>query len=210
MGAFKDLTGKKFGKLTVMSHAGFVLSKGGTKFQIWECVCDCGGKKTCKTINLTTGRNTSCGCNQSRGRPKHGLYYHPLRTTRASIIQRCENPNNTHYEDYGGRGISICREWRESLPAFVDYMISLGWTKYCGESIDRIDNNGNYEPGNVRFASKNTQARNTRRNRVVELNGESKTIAEWSEVLGVPYGRIQTRLFRGWSPERALTEESNK
>src|SRR5690554_4754633 len=114
MGSFNDLTGKTFGLLTVIEHAGVQESAGGARFQMWRCRCECGGEKVSRSNNLVSGRNKSCGC-RSHGHKKHGLYGHPLRSTRSSMIQRCENSNSPAYPDYGGRGIKVCSEWRNSL-----------------------------------------------------------------------------------------------
>lgn len=195
--------------LTVTEHAGVQKTKGGSKCQLWRCHCECGGEKVSRSNYLVSGRTKSCGC-RSHGHKKHGLYEHPLRSTHAAIIQRCENINAPEYKNYGGRGISICAEWRKDLPTFVSYIESIGWVEGCCLTIDRINNFGNYEPGNIRLADKVMQARNTRTNKVVTFRGESKTLAEWADVLGVPYGRIQTRLYRGWPVNRALTEPACK
>ncbi len=203
MSKIRNLVGEKFGLLTVVAHAGTEKSSGGVIFQMWKCECDCGGERVSRSNNLVSGRNKSCGC-RSHGYKKHGMHDHPLRTTRSSIIQRCENPKNPNYKSYGARGIKICDEWRRSLPAFIEHMVSIGWEEGCGLSVDRIDNDGNYEPGNIRLATATTQARNNRRNRLVKYKGQVKTLAEWSEVAGIPYERLRYRLSHGWSVESAL------
>lgn len=209
MGKFNNLTGIKFGRLTVISVHGRAVTSGGTKFYAWLCQCDCGEQKVCRSNALVSGRNTSCGCSSHR-HEKHGLFYHPLYITWSNMIRRCYNQRNKAFNDYGGRGITVCDEWLNSVETFINHMISIGWSHGDSRSIDRIDNDSGYSPANTRLATKVQQARNTRRNTIIEMNGRKASIAEWAEELRVPYGRIQSRVYRGWSPERALLEPSNR
>jgi hypothetical protein len=126
------------------------------------------------------------------------------------MISRCHNNKNPFYKDYGGRGIIVCEEWRHNVEKFINHIISLGWHKQCGLSIDRINNNEGYKPGNIRLATPVTQGRNNRRNFIIEYNGESAPISEWAERIGMPYPRLYTRLLRGWSVERAFSEPSRR
>lgn len=209
MGKFNDLTGSRFGLLTVVSIHGRVTTSGGTRFYTFLCRCDCGNEKICRSNALVSGRNISCGC-KAFGHVKHGLYYHPLYKVWTGMVGRCHNTRSCGYKDYGARGIYVCAEWRESVVHFINYMESIGWVRGVDATIDRIDNDGGYEPGNIRLATKVQQARNFRRNTIVEMNGRRAPIAQWAEELGIPYGRLQSRIYRGWSPERALSEASNR
>jgi hypothetical protein len=122
--------------------------------------------------------------------------------TWCQIKRRCLNSNDTAWPNYGGRGITICDKWAESFEAFFN---DVGPRPSRKHSIDRLNNDGNYEPGNVRWATQREQMQNTRRNRYVTLNGETKTVMEWSRVTGVHFNTIRARLNRGLSPEEALS-----
>lgn len=118
------------------------------------------------------------------------------------MIQRCGNPNSKRYADYGGRGITVCERWK----SFAGFAEDMGPTFSPELSLDRIDNDGNYEPGNCRWATVVEQARNKRNSHRVTFLGQTKTIAEWSELLGLHYDTVHTRLGKqGWPVERALT-----
>lgn len=201
-----DITGQRFGRLVALGP--ITHSPYGT---VWSCQCDCGKTTTTLGTNLRNGNKQSCGC--SRGRPEHlvalntthGLYGHPLHKVWDSIIQRCTNPKSGSYDRYGGRGISMCEEWRHDLPAFYDYVSAL---PHCGEkgySLDRINNDGNYEPGNLRWATSKEQQRNTRLNVMLAHNGKIQCVAAWAEELGISARTLRYRLGRGWPIERALT-----
>lgn len=208
MGAFRDLTGKRYGKLTVKRLDQPVFTAGGTKHNTWLCECDCGNTKICRGNNLASGRNVSCGC-APRHKPKHGYDGHPLQIAWEGMISRCYNKNCKGYKNYGARGITVCPEWRCSPIPFIEYMLDLGWREGQGLSIDRIDNSNSYRPGNIRLATRSEQARNQRRNVLLEFKGRTATMIEWSEVTGIPYRRLQSRIYRGWSAERALAEAAD-
>jgi hypothetical protein len=116
---------------------------------------------------------------------------------------RCYRHKNNQYKDYGGRGISVCDEWLNNFQAFYDWAMSHGYKEEL--TIDRIDNNGNYEPSNCRWATRKEQNNNTRRNRRVEFNNESHTVKEWCDMLGITQSVFYHRLARGWTVEEALT-----
>ena len=118
------------------------------------------------------------------------------------MISRCNEPKNQKYYAHGARGISVCDEWLNDYDAFYIWAIENGYK--VGLWIERIDNNGNYEPSNCRWATRKEQMRNTRRNHFVEYRGERKTIAEWCEILKLNYSTVNGRINRGWSAERAF------
>lgn len=207
MPAFKDLTGERFGMLTVLRHQGKACSLGGTPQHLWLCRCACGSEKVIRGASLRSGKSSSCGCKRHM---RLGHSRHPLYPTFTGIIQRCYNPKSVDYPNYGGRGIEVYREWRDCPERFIDYVRAMGWDEGDSRSIDRIDNNGHYEPGNIRLADRFEQGRNKRSNVVIEFRGRSLTMAEWAEQMNIPYGRLQTRIFRGWPPERALTEPAHR
>lgn len=198
---FINQEGKEYGKLKVGKRI-------GTKCQspLWECDCECGNKTTATTRDLTTGHKQSCGCAVA----ENHFRIHNGKKTRLYCIwkgmrQRCNNPKNHAYHHYGGRGITICKEW-DSFEIFRDWALTNGYEDTL--TIDRKDNNGNYEPSNCRWATQKEQMNNVSYNRRVEWNGEEHTVSEWSEITGISRGVIAARLNNGWSIERTLTEVS--
>lgn len=143
---------------------------------------------------------------------KHGEAHGRLYSVWNMMKQRCGDPNNAYYKNYGGRGIKVCDEWKE-YTAFRDWAITNGYDETAEHgkcTIDRINNNGNYEPGNCRWVSKKEQARNRRSNRFIEYNGKRQTLAEWAEETGIYALTIHNRLKSGWSVEEALTTKPIK
>lgn len=197
-----DLTGRKFGRLTI-------LRRGPDNFQDeiqWLCRCDCGSKiVTVRGSHLKTGNTRSCGCLQpeivSQVNRKHGMWESPEYANWEAMKQRCQNPKSSGYRYYGGRGIKIAPEF-QNFEAFFAYMGPR--PKGCN-SIDRIDNDGDYEPGNVRWTNQRQQMRNTRANRRYEFKEQNLTLIEWSELTGLSLGALCGRLRLGWSLEETLT-----
>jgi hypothetical protein len=125
------------------------------------------------------------------------------------MVQRCTNPAAKDWPDYGGRGITICDRWRESFAAFAaDVGARPARAMPARAMLDRVENNRGYEPGNVRWSTPNEQARNRRSTRVIEYQGQRRSMVEWAEATGIPYSTLRTRLRDGWPIERALTELS--
>ena len=140
--------------------------------------------------------------NYRHGQAKKGQNSKEYRTW-GDMISRCENPSVERYPRYGGRGIKICERWRRS---FADFFADVGAAPSPELTLDRIDNNGNYEPGNIRWATRAEQTKNGSRTRWIEFRGERRTICEWADHVGVNRTTLQARLDRcGWSVERALT-----
>jgi hypothetical protein len=149
------LTGQVFGRLVVQSYQG----KDQLNRSLWQCKCFCGNYKTAVGVEIVRGNTRSCGCLFREGNSsKHKLRYHPLYSTWCSIKSRCLNTNSQRYRDYGGRGIKICDRWMDS---FEDFLKDVG-ERPEGRSLDRVDNDGDYEPGNVRWATAYEQANNRR------------------------------------------------
>lgn len=200
-----DLTGVRFGSLVAVEDVG--RAKDGQV--LWRCRCDCGATHQARAGKLRTGEVTSCGCQKSRKcrevNIKHGLSAQggmtPEYRTWANMIDRCENPRNKQFADYGGRGVRLCDEWRHSVQAFVAYM---GKKPSSRHSIDRIDVNGNYEPGNCRWSTPVEQNRNKRNTRRFVVDGREMTIPEAAHSFGVAEETIRARLKRGLSPIEAV------
>jgi hypothetical protein len=204
-----NIAGKKFGRLIVVAYS----HSNRDKKACWICVCDCGKEVVVSGKSLRNGRTKSCGCYALEVRAKSSTKHGACKNSRANgktleyyiwrgIIARCTNPNNKKYADYGGRGITICDEWRHDYKAFIDY---IGNKPSPGYSIERINNDRNYEPGNIRWATQKEQMNNTRVNRFLTYNGKSQTVSQWADELKIPYNRIAMRLHRGNSVEKALT-----
>ena len=203
MSNFKDLTGQKFGRLTVLSR----LKDDKRKEALWLCKCDCGKLVKVYSYTLRIGRTKSCGC-WKRDNSKKMFSTHKLSNTRvykiwAQMKKRCYNPNYSQFELYGGRGISMCNEWKENFLSFYNWSMANGYNDKL--SIDRIDFNGNYEPNNCKWSTNIEQANNKRNNHFITYNNETHTIAEWERKLGLYKGAVGSRLSRGWSIEKTLT-----
>lgn len=191
MAKFIDLTGMIFGDLIVIK----LHSKKPTK---WLCKCKCGNTSIVDTRNLRSGHTTTCGCSKYKtpANATHKLRNHRLYNVWNGIKQRCNNPNNQRYNMYGGRGIKICDEWNDNFKNFYDWAMDNGYNenaKYGECTIDRINNNGNYEPDNCRIVSFKVQANNTSRNNFITFNGETHTLSQWSEILNISKRKVETK-----------------
>lgn len=197
MGTLKDLTGQRFGRLTVLEYAGVAKNRNAK----WKCKCDCGEVCVVSSSSLLTGHTQSCGClhkeRTSESHATHGMSRTHIFENWQDIRRRCFDPRRKAYKNYGGRGITVCNEWRNDFQAFFDYVSKLDHFGEGGYSIDRINNNGNYEPGNVRWATDTEQARNKRNTIFVEYNGEKIAVTEAAERSGVKAGTIRFRWRSG-------------
>lgn len=201
-----DLTGNRYGRLTVIERAESPMEE-----RHWLCLCDCGNKAVCSTGNLRSGNSRSCGCYQrdkARKRAtKHGHRGERLNWVWSSMKQRCSNPNNVGYKNYGGRGIMVCEEWQEYEP-FRKWALENGYSE--GLLLDRQDNNGNYEPKNCRWVTRIEQNRNKRSNRLITYEGKTMCATEWADELGVPSRLILDRLSLGWNFKDTLTTKTGE
>lgn len=199
MGRFIDLTGQKFGRLTVIERKP---NKG--KRTIWLCECECGTKKEFRQEDLRSGKTVSCGCYLHEKITKHGLYKSREYRRLAGMKNRCSNPNSSHANRYANRGIKVCDEWKNDPKAYYDYVSKLPHYGEKGYTLNRIDNDGNYEPGNVEWADAETQMNNTSRNILLEYHGSIHTLTEWARIENIPVDCLRSRIKRGWDIEKAL------
>jgi hypothetical protein len=203
MGKVLDISGQTFGRLTVVSFIGLKNRKA-----VWSCLCACGNSKETLAASLKNGIAQSCGCLKSemiiarnKGSATHRMKEHQLYPTWVMMRSRCNRPKDTQYHNYGARGIRVCAEW-DDFSVFVDQM----GNRPERTTLDRINPNAGYSRENCRWATAAEQSRNTRINRVVAFEGESRCITEWSEITGIEKTVLASRLNRGWSVEQALTE----
>lgn len=208
---FVDLTGQKFGRLSVIERA------PNKKDRVaWLCKCDCGNEIVTTSRLLQTGQTTSCGCfHRERTKlthTKHGGRYDKLYAVWIVMRDRCYNLKNKDYADYGGRGIIVCEEWRNSENGFQNFR---EWAKNNGYreslSIERMDVNKNYEPCNCKWATQKEQCNNKRNNRIITFNGKKQTLSQWAEEVGIPRSVLLSRIDRyHWDIEKALTSPVKK
>lgn len=204
MGNYIDIVGNRYGKLTVIKRV--ENSKhGDTRFL---CCCDCGNKKVVSSKELRNGRVQSCGClkkNKSvTWRTTHGLTDSRIHHIWSAMKQRCYNENNSAYNRYGGRGITVCDEWKNDFVAFYNWATSAGYNDNL--TIDRVDPNGNYCPENCRWISQSAQCVNKANTLRLEYKGESHTINEWAKILGMSPVTIRSRYYvRHWPVEEILS-----
>lgn len=208
-----DLTGQRFGRLTVLCRSG-----GHNHQVLWLCKCDCGQTTSITGGNLKSGNTKSCGClnrEASSARMKlqrhdkgaDGHTYTRLYRIWRGLMNRCFNVADSGYDRYGGRGIKCCAEWTV-WDVFREWAISTGYRDSL--TLDRIDNDGPYNPNNCRWANIYQQNNNKRNNHFLCCFGEKHTVAQWSRITGIKPTTIRQRVTRGWPIERALTEPVKK
>lgn len=201
MGKRVNLTGKRFGRWTVVSESDLRDCNGNI---MWNCKCDCGIEKTVSGNSLRKGSSTSCGCYNHDVITKFGgaVYKEKLYSVWASMKSRCNRESDKAYRNYGGRGIAVCKEWECDYPAFKAWALENGYKP--GMWIDRIDNNKGYSPENCAFKTPKEQQRNKRTNVKIVINNVSHCIKEWSEISGINYATIAQRYYAGIRPEKIL------
>ena len=205
----KRYIGQKFGKLTVIK----LVEGNDATNRKYLCKCDCGNEKITSEDNLRRGHCKSCGClyKNKRGQRKSKKDYYldsrsKLYRVWTMMIRRCTNPKDCNYNRYGKRGITVCEEWKD-YSVFRDWAIKTGYKEEHSRaecSLDRIDNNGNYEPSNCRWTNMKTQSNNTRINTVVSYKGAKKTLSEWADYYKIPYDLFMNRYCNGWTFEEII------
>lgn len=198
MPKFIDLTGKRFGRIVVVKR----IRKENSKKTFFKCLCDCGKEKIFQSSDLISGKIKSCGCWKSehmkklgKEQTKHGMTDSRLYHIWRGLRTRCNFDKSKDYNNYGGRGIKVCEEWKNSFQNFYDWAIKNGYQEHL--TIDRKDVNGNYCPENCRWADMYTQTRNKRNTVNITINGETKCSTDWSRILGISRHTVKKRYLKG-------------
>lgn len=200
-----DLTGQKFGRLTVIERA-----ENSQKHTAWLCECDCGQKRVVQSDHLKSGHTKSCGCykadnlNWKTHEKSNTRLYEIMHTAKS----RCYREKDKDFKLYGGRGITVCDEWLNDFQAFYDWAMQNGYADNL--TLDRIDNDKGYSPDNCRWVNIKTQQNNRRNNHYITYNGKTQTLQQWANELNLNRETILSRLNRGWSVKKALTEPLHK
>lgn len=199
--------GQRFGRWTILSPAGWQTFPSGKSFPQWTCQCDCGTVREVLQYSLTRGVSVSCGC-YNRERSVAANTTHGESTDRKkspeykawqSMLVRCFNPKNPRYADYGGRGVTVCEEWRYDFSAFL---AEIGRRPTPQHSLDRIENDRGYEPGNVRWATAHEQMTNRRITQLVD----GVPLATLAKQHKIPANTLRFRILKGWDLQEALTK----
>lgn len=198
-----SIIGKKIHRLTVVSYAG----KSKNNSYLFDCKCDCGNSKRARLSHLMRGEVKSCGCyRREHSRTKgllsgtHRMCGTPTYMSWVAMKFRCNNTRHIAYPQYGGRGIIVCDRWK----SFENFLADMG-ERPRGTTLDRIDSNGSYEPANCRWATRTTQGRNRRNNKLMTVGQTTLCLSEWAEKTGIGYSTIKERLRRNWTPEMAIS-----
>lgn len=196
-----DITGQKFGRLTAVRSL-----RSSPRGKIWLFRCDCGIEIERGYAQVTCGITSSCGCLRRETITKHGFQLGVANNKRLkspqtqvytayhAMLQRCYNPKSTNFKNWGGRGISVCDLWRES---FVDFVLHIGLPPTPKHTVGRIENSGNYEPGNVRWETRRDQLRNTRRTKFATIEGRTQCLTAWAAECGLSLSGMRSRFDRG-------------
>lgn len=201
-----SMIGKRFGSLTVKSFVGTknISYPKGERYvkEIYECMCDCGRTAQLDGRNLVKGRANGCGhcgnATRTHGQSKTRLY-----RIWCNMHNRCYNTTANSYKNYGGRGITVCKEWNDDFMVFYDWAIRSGYKSFL--TLDRINPDLGYCPENCRWATKKEQANNRRNNKKITFDGQTHTLAEWETITGVDQYNIYNRIQDGWTIKDTLT-----
>jgi hypothetical protein len=190
--------GKRQGQIVVLSH----FKKGKNNSNYFRCQCDCGRIAEIRVDHFFNDKQTTCGTFHKKY--ENSVIGNKIYNTWNRMINRCYNPKSHKYYRYGKRGISVCKDWLNNYDNFYIWCINNGYKE--GLSLDRINNDGNYEPSNCRWTTRKQQQRNMCRNRIITYKNQTHCLAEWCERLNLKYETIKSRLNKGWSIERAFEE----
>ena len=200
-----NLVGQRFGRLTVVAYAE-TRGKIGNRRPYWLCKCDCGNEKIVSATQLKCKHTKSCGClsRETTGdlNRTHNMSRTHIYGIWCSMKERCNNPQCKSFKNYGGRDITVCERWLE----FENFYADMG-ERPEGLSLERIDNNKGYSLDNCKWATRKEQMRNSRRNRMIEYQGQTKCLSEWAQMFGMRFERLRERLNAGWPIEKALMQK---
>lgn len=199
-----DLTGQRYGMLSVLSFAGRV----GKSQALWKCLCDCGAEAVVRLGNLRNGHTRSCGCERvattTKSKTTHGMYGTPEHASWSNMLTRCGNPSNPKYKDYGGRGIEVCERW---LHSFENFLADMG-ARPPNTTLGRVDNNGHYSRSNCEWQTLIEQGRNRRNTALFLYNGKLATVPEHCESIGLKPSTVRSRIYTyGWPIEKAFSNK---
>lgn len=207
----RDYSGNRYGRLEAIAFAFSRSTPNGSNRAYWLCKCDCGSETVTWVGSLQSGDIRSCGCLRretvAAKNRRHGMSGTAEYNTWLLMRRRCLNPRSKGWKNYGGRGITVCEAW---LNSFETFLADVGPRPSPEHSIERKEVDGNYEPGNVIWATYSEQMNNMRKSVKITLNGITRTVAGWSRLLKVNQFTVYDRLDAGWDPERALTEPVRK
>lgn len=195
-----DLSGQQYGNLFVVERC---VENTKQNKPMWLCKCTCGKIVSVNGNSLRRGKTRSCGCLQKSIVTRHGKRYTSIYNIWRNMKARCYNENNISYKYYGARGIRVCDEWINSFESFYKWSINNGYNN--GLTIDRLNNNKNYEPNNCRWVNMTEQQNNRRNNRLITYTGETKTLSQWASLYGIKVVTLSQRLKHNWDIEEALT-----
>jgi hypothetical protein len=203
---WQESVGKRYGRLVVIDRAGLTTDNHVKVL----CRCDCGQTKVLTLQEIRRGNTKSCGCYMKEEAGKrfrtHGASTTPTYKSWNGMVNRCLNPRDDHFPDYGGRGIKVCDRWL----IYENFLADMG-ERPVGKTIDRKDNNGNYEPGNCKWSTMKEQARNRRANVFLEFQGKRQPVSAWAEEIGIDIPTLWCRIFKlNWSVQKALTTSVRK
>lgn len=202
-----DLTGARFGKLTVLGPGAVVRSN-----RRWVCACDCGGSSEPYGFGLKNGTTTSCGCvgrERLTLRTTHGGSRSVEHRLGGSMCQRCSNPKHPSYEYYGGAGVTVDQRWL-GKEGFANFLADMGRRPSASHSLDRVNSKFGYSPRNCKWSTRVEQNNNTSRNKFLLFDGRRQTVAQWAVELGLHYNTLTKRLKSGWPVRKALTTPADK
>lgn len=201
MGRRIDRTGKQYGKWNVIELSHIKKDKVGISKAYWFCECECGTIGVVYGCNLGSGQSTSCGCSRGKHYKADSAEYRSWKAMKSRVY----NPNHNSYHNYGGRGITICDRWIDS---FENFFADMGQKPSLRHSLDRIDNNGNYEPSNCRWADVDTQCNNKSTNRSLSYNGITMNLSQWARKIGITEQAFSKRL-RKWEYNRCFQDRTS-
>ena len=188
MGRPVDMVGKVFGNLTVVRQDGLKNNSVA-----WECKCTCGNVRTISGDSLRRGNSTSCGCQRNRDKITHGLSDSPEYAVWRAMRSRCNNVNDPAFKDYGARGITVCPQWDSSFESFIS---DIGRRPSDSHTLERVDNDKGYSPGNCKWDTRSRQASNRRNTRMIEIDGVKMTLSDAVERTGIKYATLYKRHIR--------------